>query len=81
LRWNGGKRSKGKHSLVKIMEFKLLILPGNLNDTPHGEDLLLLITEEEFLRMWRRGQALLKKPLLGKRDFDGGYAEGSLKIS
>jgi len=38
-----------------IRDFKVLVLPGYLNDTPHGGDLVLLITEAEFLRMWHRG--------------------------
>ena len=41
-------------------EFKILILPGDLNETPHGEDLVLLVTQDEFLRMWNRGEAMLR---------------------
>lgn len=39
--------------------FKILVLPGELNITPHNEDIVLLITEEEFMRMWKRGQTML----------------------
>jgi hypothetical protein len=41
-------------------DFKMLLLPGYLNYTPGGEDLVLLITEEEFMRMWARGQAMVR---------------------
>lgn len=62
--------------------FKILILPGNLNDTPHQEDLILLITEEEFLKMWKRGQAMMRNRGLKKEDiFNGQYIAGSFKIS
>jgi len=63
-------------------DFKVLILPGKLNDTPHGEDLVLLITEQEFLRMWRRGQAMVRNRGLKKEDIlDGRCITGSFEIS
>ncbi len=57
--------------------FRVLILPGNLNQTPHSEDIVLLITEEEFLRMWRRGQAMLRNRELIGRGIDGSKYFGS----
>ncbi len=62
-------------------EFRILILPGNLNDTPNGEDLVLIITLDEFLKMWRRGQAMLKNREVKGRSFDGGFIAGSLEVS
>jgi len=41
-------------------DFKIIVVPGNLNNTPHGEDLVLVVTLEEFLRMWKRGEAMLR---------------------
>jgi hypothetical protein len=61
--------------------FKVLILPGDLNNTPHGEDLVLLITQEEFLRMWGRGQAMIRNRKLKGKAVDGYYIEGSAEIS
>lgn len=60
--------------------FKVLVLPGNLNDTPHGEDLVLLITEEEFLRMWKRGQAMLRNRRLKGWNIRGDIT-GSIEVS
>ena len=62
-------------------EFKVLIIPGDLNHTPHGEDLVLLITEDEFLRMWRRGQAMMRNRKLKGKTIDGYYIAGSTEIS
>jgi len=62
-------------------DFKVLILPGNLNHTPHNEDLVLLITKEEFLRMWKRGQAMIRNRKLKGRTIDGYYIAGSPEIS
>lgn len=64
-----------------IDEFKVLILPGDLNKTPRGEDLILLITKEEFLRMWKRGQVILRNKGL-KEGEDGKFiAKGSIGLS
>lgn len=54
-------------------EFKILILPADLNDTPNCEDLVLIVTKEEFLRMWRRGQAMVRNRQLKGRTIDGNY--------
>lgn len=62
------------------MEFKILILPGDLNKTPHGEDLYLVITQEEFMRMWRRGEAMLRNRRLKGKEIDGDFT-GSIEIS
>ena len=65
-----------------VDEFKVLILPGTLNQTPHGEDIILLMTEEEFLRMWRRGQCMLKNRESKGKKLDGNrYIAGSLELS
>jgi len=58
-------------------EFKILILPGELNNTPHNEDIVLLLTEEEFMRMWKRGQALIRNRALKGKTVDGDYQIGS----
>lgn len=57
-------------------DFKVLILPGELNDTPNGEDLVLVISQEEFLRMWKRGQALIRNRALKGRGIDGNHQVG-----
>jgi len=49
-------------------EFKILLLPGELNDTPDKQDLVLLVTEEEFLKMWKRGQTMLRNRRLKGKD-------------
>ena len=54
-------------------DFKVLILPADLNDTPNGEDLILILTKDEFLRMWRRGQAMVRNRQLKGRTIDGGF--------
>lgn len=61
-------------------EFKVLILPADLNDTPNGEDLVLILTEDEFLRMWRRGQTMVRNRQMKGPEVDGDF-RGSLKIS
>lgn len=61
-------------------EFKVLILPGELNNTPHGEDLILVITQEEFLRMWKRGTAMLKNRREKGWNIDADFT-GSTKLS
>ena len=67
---------------VKMDEiFRILILPGDLNHTPHGEDLVLLLTEDEFLRMWKRGQAMIRNRKLKGKAIDGYYIAGSTEIS
>ncbi len=60
--------------LIPGEEFKVLILPGNLNDTPGDEDLVLIITKEEFMRMWRRGQAMVRNRRLKGKMNDGDFA-------
>lgn len=65
---------------LKADGFKILILPGDLNNTPHGEDLVLLISYEEFARMWRRGQAMLRNRALKGKEIHGDFT-GSLEIS
>jgi hypothetical protein len=62
-------------------DFKILIVPGDLNNTPHSEDLILLITEDEFLRMWKRGQAMIRNRKLKGKAIDGYYIAGSAEIS
>ena len=62
-------------------DFKVIILPGDLNNTPHGEDLVLLITEDEFLRMWKRGQAMIRNRKLKGKSINGYYIAGSPQIS
>jgi hypothetical protein len=61
-------------------DFKVLILPGELNNTPHGEDLVLVITQDEFLRMWRRGEAMLRNRKLKGCSIDTDYT-GSTRLS
>lgn len=61
--------------------FKVLILPGELNGTPNGEDLVLLITEEEFMRMWRRGEAMLRNWQLKGKTIDGNFTGRSIALS
>jgi hypothetical protein len=60
-------------------EFKVLVLPGDLNDTPGGEDLVLIIMEEEFMRMWRRGQAMIQNRSSKGKPINGNLAR-SLEI-
>jgi hypothetical protein len=64
----------------KNREFKILVLPRELNDTPRGEDLVLIITKEEFLRMWRRGQTMLRNQRLKRRTVDVDFT-GSITVS
>ena len=54
-------------------DFKVIVLPGDLNHTPHGEDLVLIVTKEEFLRMWKRGQAMVQNRQLKGRTIDGDF--------
>ena len=58
-------------------EFKILILPGELNNTPHNEDIVLLLTEEEFIKMWKRGQVLIRNRALKGQTVDADYQIGS----
>jgi len=60
--------------------FKILILPGDLNHTPHGEDLVLVVTLEEFLRMWKRGEAMLRNRGLKGWKIDKDFT-GSAQLS
>ena len=62
-------------------DFKIIVVPGNLNNTPHGEDLVLVVTLEEFLRMWKRGQAMIRNRKLKGKAIDGYYIAGSTEIS
>ncbi|MGA2463324.1 MAG: hypothetical protein ABSH06_03095 [Thermodesulfobacteriota bacterium] len=62
-------------------EFKILILPADLNDTPNHEDLVLVITQEEFLRMWRRGQAMVQNRALKGQGIDEQHFTGSTEVS
>jgi len=57
-------------------DFKILILPGELNDMPNHEDLVLIVTEDEFLRMWKRGQAFIRNRALKGRGIDGNHKVG-----
>lgn len=61
-------------------EFRILILPADLNDTPNHEDLVLIVTQDEFLRMWRRGQAMLRNRQLKGKKIEGNF-RGSLALS
>ena len=61
-------------------DFKVLVLPGDLNNTPHGEDLILLITQDEFLRMWKRGEAMLRNRRLKGWTIEPDF-RGSTQIS
>jgi len=65
----------------KDSEYKILILPRELNDTPDGEDLVLVITKDEFLRMWQRGQSMLRNRALKGQRIDGQHFTGSAEIS
>ncbi len=67
--------------MAENSEFKILILPGNVNQTPHSEDIVLLITEEEFLRMWRRGQIMIRNRELKGKGIDGGLTARSSELS
>ena len=60
--------------------FKVIVLPGDLNNTPHGEDLVLVITLEEFLRMWKRGESMLRNRQLKGLKIDTDFT-GSFEIS
>lgn len=61
-------------------DFKVIVLPGGLNNTPHSEDLVLVVTLDEFLRMWGRGQALVKNWKLKGINFEPDFA-GSFELS
>jgi hypothetical protein len=61
-------------------KFKVLILPADLNDTPNREDLVLIVTKDEFLRMWRRGQTMLRNWQLKGQEINGDFRR-SLKLS
>ncbi len=63
------------------MEFKILVLPAELNDTPNGEDLILLVSREEFMKMWSRGQAMLRNRASKGQRIDGQDFTGSTEIS
>jgi hypothetical protein len=62
-------------------EFKILILPAVLNDMPDHKDLVLVITQEEFLRMWRRGQAMVQNQALKGQGIDEQHFTGSTEVS
>ena len=65
-------------------QFKILLLPGELNDTPDKQDLILLVTEEEFLKMWKRGEAMLRnRRLKGKHGIQdqGNLGTGSVEVN
>lgn len=62
--------------MTKNCEFKILILPGELNGTPNGEDLILLVNQEEFMRMWQRGQEMLRS-----QGYINGHFKGSPAVS
>ncbi len=66
--------------MAENSEFKILILPGELNSTPNSEDLILLVSQEEFMRMWQRGQTMLQNYHLNGRKVNG-YFKGSLALS
>ena len=57
-------------------EFKVLILPAQLNNTPHNEDMILLVTREEFMKMWRRGQAMIRNRKLKGKGIDEDFRTG-----
>jgi hypothetical protein len=61
-------------------DFKILILPGDLNNTPNGEDLFLVVTLDEFLRMWKRGEAMLRNRRLKGWKIEPNF-RGSTQIS
>lgn len=61
-------------------DFKVLILPGDLNNTPHGEDLVLVVTLDEFLRMLKRGEAMLRNRCLKGWKIEPDF-RGSTQIS
>ncbi len=65
----------------KVMEFKLLILPADLNDTPNGEDLILLVSREEFLRMWERGRTMVQNLAPKGQKIHGQRFAGSAEVS
>ena len=60
--------------------FKVIVLPANLNDTPHSEDLFLVVTLDEFLRMWRRGETMLRNRRLKEWKIEPDFT-GSTQIS
>ncbi len=62
-------------------DFKVLVLPKELNDTPNGEDLVLVISQEEFMKMWNRGQEMLRNRALKGQGIDGQHFTGSTKVS
>lgn len=57
-------------------DFKIIVVPGDLNNTPHGEDLILLVSQEEFMKMWNRGQEMLRN-----QGYINGNSKRSLAIS
>ncbi len=61
-------------------DFKIIVLPGDLNNTPHGEDLVLVVTQDEFLRMWKRGEAMLRNRRLKGWKIESDFT-GSTQIS
>lgn len=75
------RRNKTKHGISAVFEFKVLVLPRELNDTPGGEDLVLVITKDEFLRMWQRGQTMLRNRGLKGQGIDRQHFTGSAEIS
>ena len=62
-------------------DFRVLILPAELNDTPHGEDLVLVITQDEFLRMWKRGEAMVRNRQLKGKMINGDFTGRSIALS
>ena len=62
-------------------DFKILVLPAELNDTPHGEDLVLVITQDEFLRMWKRGEAMVRNRQLKGKMINGDFTVRSIALS
>ena len=63
-----------------MANFKILTLLAEFNDTPNGEDIILVISEEEFMRMWQRGQAMLRNRAVKGQKVDGDFTR-SIEIS
>ena len=62
-------------------EFRVLVLPADLNETPNGEDIILLISEDEFMTMWKRGEAMVRNRALKGKGIDAKYLTTSIKLS
>lgn len=66
--------------MSEAKDFRLVIVPAQMN--PEGENLLLVLTEDEYQRAKRRGETVLRnRGMKGvKVNFDG-YPTGHIQPS